>query len=177
MRVSVLLHSSPIPSCFRFRSLLIRRKSQAKDAKAKSTEPTAREIRLQKVREHLEKEALEKEQKRALSINASAPSPADPIKQPRNEALADDSTENTPGNSDQEDVTVNDDEPASAEEAPETSPLPSSPISILSANTNPVLIHPPLSLIKQPVEDGDEEPHQSSTSTKAPNCGLLCGCI
>jgi hypothetical protein len=121
------------------------------------------------IQKHLEKEALEKEQKRPLAVIAAP----EPIKESsKEEALADDSTENTPGNSDQEDVTVNDEEPA-----PEAvQQLPSSPISILSANTKPTLIHPPRALVKQPVEEG-EEAQDASRSTKAPNCGLLCGCI
>lgn len=149
---------------------LLRRKSKA-PKEVKDREPTAREIRAQLIQKHVEKEALEKEQKRSLAILASAAA-TEPVKEPSTEeALADDSTENTPGNSDQEeDVTVNDDEPTSSEGVQQ---LPSSPISILSANTKPALIHPPLSLVRQPVEEGEETPEPS----KAPHCGLLCGCI
>jgi hypothetical protein len=134
----------------------------------KDREPTAREIRAQLIRKHQEKEALEKEQKQSLTILPAPPTNTEPIKEPaKEESLADDATDNTPGNSDQEDVTVHEDEPPVAEPQ-----LPSSPISILSANTNPALIHPPRALVK--VEDGADG---ETASSQAPNCGLLCGCI
>jgi hypothetical protein len=155
---------------------------------------TARELRMQKVKVYEEKkaqqrhEAKQQEQRQLIFKSLPADVPSN-HRQQNQQCLADDATANSPVNSDNEDPTVNnDDDQLSHDDAEATAPTttetedptttttppepPLSPVSILSANTKPTLIHPPRSITKQ---EDDEEGDAAKTS--APNCGLLCGCI
>lgn len=150
---------------------------------------------MQKIKEYeakvaAAKEAEAKEQNDLLlnilpdSKNKSAP------------VLVDDATQaNSPGNSDNEDPTINDDEEEEDEhtqtettteeslrqqQQEEQQPsLPGSPLSILSMNTKPALIHPPRSISR--VSDGETNNNESTDGTDnnahSNPLGILCGCI
>ena len=105
-------------------------------------------------------------------------------------ALADDATEaNSPGNSDNDDPTINDDDDEEEEDQTQQQPQdatdehpqspPGSPLSILSMDTKPVLIHPPRSIARVDDDgtDGNSNDNNATTTEHSNPLGLLCGCI
>jgi hypothetical protein len=176
----------------------------------KSAHQIAREIRMQKVKQYEAKVMALKaaEEKERNDLLLSIVPNTDKVTTP---SLADAATEtNSPGNSDNdEDPTINDDDDDEEEEAEEEndktrgdheesqqqqqqspeqslSPsepttMPGSPLSILSMNTKPVLIHPPRSISR--VNDDNTTTVDDNNNTNNDSCshshplGLLCGCI
>jgi hypothetical protein len=154
----------------------------------KTVNQIAKEIRMQKVQAYeakiLAAKLAEEQERNDLLLNIL------PVSDKAAPALVDDATDtNSPGNSDNDDPTINDDEEEDADEPTETnhdelqlpqptSP-PGSPLSILSMNTKPALIHPPRSISR--VNDGGDSNHNESvdgTDQQHSNpLGILCGCI
>lgn len=162
---------------------------------------TPKQLRLRKVqiyeekqkKEREEKKRLVQEQQNKLIISAKdEPNGNNTTTTTTDRSLfVDDSTaQNSAGNSDTDDyddtenngptVNTNDDNNNNNEPSSDSNQPPVSPISLLSFNTKPALIHPPRSLQgrqQEPVENGESEETNTKTTTATPQCGLLCGCI
>ena len=155
----------------------------------KTVHQIAKEIRMQRIQEYESKilaaKAAEESGNNDLLLNIL------PVADKAAPSLADEATEtNSPLNSDNDDPTINDDEEDDQTQQDATDEdllrqeqlqqtLPGSPLSILSMNTKPVLIHPPRSITR--VDDGnniDTTESMDGTDRQHSNpLGILCGCI
>ena len=170
-----------------------RRNNEARDSalaveRPKTVHQIAKEIRMQKIKEYeakiLAAKVAEENAKNDLLLNIL------PNSEKTTAALADDATEaNSPGNSDNDDPTINDDDDEEEEDQTQQQPQdatdehpqspPGSPLSILSMDTKPVLIHPPRSIARVDDDgtDGNSNDNNATTTEHSNPLGLLCGCI